>query len=232
MMKRNQEEIKHEKKSKSQFRSKRPPLPANKPLGANNEENGKRIGNIRQNRKEKVYNTDTESVKRQSKIPRLSMASVDRIPKPKKLQPESEYVQNTEEQQPQAKAIVRRSQSFLQNKITPTNKDVAGDVKLGKRVAGSATKPVINNNISSRRSVNYKPYTLREYKEKVMQEEPFSYKTRGGLGANIGGEEWMKEHEKRLRIKEFANRIKNSQFVRSDGMRNNFVPQYGQSKEK
>jgi hypothetical protein len=231
MMNEKQEEKKHEKKSKSQFRSKRPPLPANRPLVANNEENLKRIENIRSKRVEKVYNTDTESLKRQSKIPRLSMASVDRIPKPKKFESKNEYVQNTDQLQPQAKAVVRRSQSFLQNKITPTNKDVAGDIKLGKRVAGSAAKPGVSNNIS-RRSANYKPYTLREYKEKVMQEEPFSYKTRGGLGANIGGEEWMKEHEKRLRIKEFSNRIKNTQFIRSDGMRNNFAPQYGQQKEK
>jgi hypothetical protein len=74
--------------------------------------------------------------------------------------------------------------------------------------------------MKNRRSVNYKPYTLRQYKEIVEQEPQFTDKTRGGLGANIGGEEWQKENEKRQRIKEFANRIKQRQGqYTNDGMR-------------
>lgn len=45
-------------------------------------------------------------------------------------------------------------------------------------------------------------------------------KQRGGLGADIGGEEWQKEHEKRMRIKNFSSKIKNKNMsITSDGMR-------------
>ena len=84
------EEAKKEKiKSKSQFRHPRPPLPGN-----SNQKNSsalKKNGNAKTKRGEGKYSTDVEDVKRQSKIPRLSKASVERIPQPKKYIPESEY---------------------------------------------------------------------------------------------------------------------------------------------
>ena len=81
---------------------------------------------------------------------------------------------------------------------------------------------MINNKNKARRSVNYKPYTLREYRERFnsSEKEEFNYKMRGGLGADIGGDEWMKEHEKRARMKQFASKVKNKNMsILSDGMR-------------
>ena len=87
--------------------------------------------------------------------------------------------------------------------------------------------------LTNRRSVNYKPYTLRQYKDKVGQEQLFTEKTRGGLGANIGGEAWQKENEKRQRMKEFANRVKQNQGQHvNDGMRRTNQTSITEGREK
>lgn len=65
----------------------------------------------------------------------------------------------------------------------------------------------MESSVNSRRSANYKPYTLREYKDKFIQDDSIVNKTRGGLGADIGGEKWQIANEKRKRMKEFALKV-------------------------
>ena len=80
------EERKQEKakKSKSQFRNTKPPIPINKQSSNNIEiKQNRRVGNMRTKREKGNYNTDIENIRKPSKIPRLSQASVDRIPQPK-----------------------------------------------------------------------------------------------------------------------------------------------------
>ena len=66
-----------------------------------------------------------------------------------------------------------------------------------------------NNNSSQKvekRKVNYKPKSLKEYKEKYnngIKEH------RGGLGANIGGEEWEHKKEQNMKVKKYSEMIKN-----------------------
>jgi hypothetical protein len=54
-------------------------------------------------------------------------------------------------------------------------------------------------------STSYKPYTLREFKEKKEKDRVGS--KMGGLGANIGNEEWEKAQAKKERIKNFSKLI-------------------------
>ncbi len=176
---------------------------------------------------EPKYNTDVEDVKRQSKIPRLSRASVERVPQPKKYIPESEYVPNDAPKKTQ----MRRSQSFLQNKVQ-NKKPVVNNVHNYRKVANSAAKPSIDSKSGSRRSVNYKPYTLREYKDMSNKEVNFVEKKRGGLGANIGGDEWQKQQEKRQRMKEFASRVKKQSNNINDSMRRTSQTQNVENREK
>ena len=49
----------------------------------------------------------------------------------------------------------------------------------------------------------YKPYTLKDYKEIINVD------TLGGLGANIGTEEWEKKKEKMDKMSEYAKNIFN-----------------------
>ena len=59
---------------------------------------------------------------------------------------------------------------------------------------------------NEKRKVNYKPKSLKEYKEKYnngIKEH------RGGLGANIGGEEWEHKKEKNMKVKKYSEMIKN-----------------------
>ena len=201
-----QEEMNSKGKSKSQFRTQRPPLPKN---NSKQEKDNRIIGNMRKKRNMGEYNTDNDAEKRQSRIPRLTKANEEKISVPKKYTPDSEY-QISSASKVETKNANRRSQSFLTNKGNNKNDRNFNDLRNPRKIGGSASKAMPNNSIGSRRSVNYKPYTLREYKNRVESEEdPFYYKSRGGLGPNIGGEEWMKEHEKRERIKNFSNRIKN-----------------------
>lgn len=197
------------------------------------EQDARRIGNIRSKRQVGEYKTDTENAKKETLIPRLARASADRVPEPKKYIPGSEYHPIETPEKGGKKALMKRSQSFLQSKITPVQNQPVVNSRDPRKIANSANKPVTGNTIESRRSVNYKPYTLREYKDKVNQDEPFTYKMRGGLGADLGGEEWSKENEKRQRMKEFANRVKSQQFqMQTSGMRRTSMTQNPESQEK
>lgn len=212
-----------QKKSKSQYRAPRPPLPGANKVPQTEQKQARRVGNIRSKRLQSDYNTDIENPKRQSRIPRLSQASEDRIPKPKKYISDSEYKDDDPSLKKQPN-VIRRSQSFLsQNPKVASAPPVDFRSKIPSLPTQNAqnpknsqnqitpSKPEYANGVGTRRSVNYKPRTLREYKEMMDKEDPFTYKVRGGLGANIGGEEWQKEHEKRQRMKEFANRVKKNQ---------------------
>ena len=57
----------------------------------------------------------------------------------------------------------------------------------------------------------FKPYTLKEYKE-LQKHSKFDM---GGLGPNIGAEEWQKEKEKREKMLEFANKVRMNSMQRS-----------------
>ena len=59
---------------------------------------------------------------------------------------------------------------------------------------------------------NYKPYSLKEYKERHL--DPSAYRM-GGLGANIGTEEWEKQNNKVQAMKEFASKVKIENRARS-----------------
>ena len=59
---------------------------------------------------------------------------------------------------------------------------------------------------------NYKPYSLKEYKEKHL--DPSAYRM-GGLGANIGSHEWEKRNSKAQVMKEFASKVKIENRARS-----------------
>ena len=170
-----------------------------------------------------------KGLNKQSKIPRLSQASVDRIPQPKKYLPDSDYkVIDAEQDKPQ----IKRSQSFMNNKLSSSSVVNQGGIKNARKVVNSAAKPIIQDKDNTRRSSNYKPYTLREYKEIVDSEQQFTYKKRGGLGANIGGDEWQKQNEKRKRMKEFASRVKHQSKLAGDGMRRTSQTQNNENREK
>ena len=74
---------------------------------------------------------------------------------------------------------------------------------------GAYTNPQFpqNNEIKTeKKKVNYKPKSLKEYKQKYnsgIKEH------RGGLGANIGGEEWEHKKEQNLKVKKYSEMIKN-----------------------
>lgn len=225
----NEEEAKvnREKKAKSQYRNPRPPIPKQ------NQTNNQTAEKLVKNRSKNEYNTDTESQKAQnkskpivSKIPRLSSATRQNTEKPKRFEPNSEYkaVQNKDDTEKRPHPL-RRSQSYLQNNLKAKDPNINDlRTKPGRKPATHHTsdKNLPKEDIQSRRSANYKPYTLREYKQKFSDgtTDEFTYKMRGGLGADIGGENWTKEHEKRERMKHFASRVKDKNMsMVSDGMR-------------
>lgn len=137
------EELKNErnKKSKSQYRNGRPPL-ANNKIKLNNEENEikdhKRTKNSRIKKLKGQQLTDAEDVKKQSKIPRLSKASIDKIPLPKKYIPESDYKPTT---QSEKKPPIRRSQSFLKN-VASKPIEVANGTQEAQRIMNSVSNPM------------------------------------------------------------------------------------------
>ena len=47
--------------------------------------------------------------------------------------------------------------------------------------------------LGSKRTTNYKPYSLGEYKEMTSTQNSYKF---GGLGANIGSEDWEKARRK------------------------------------
>jgi hypothetical protein len=60
---------------------------------------------------------------------------------------------------------------------------------------------------SERKSSNYKPHTLQDYKEKMSKIKTESASARS-LGPNIGTREWQEKLEKNNKIKEYAQSIK------------------------
>ena len=69
----------------------------------------------------------------------------------------------------------------------------------------------INNNImeqqkNDKKKANYKPKSLKEYKEKYNNGVK---EHRGGLGANIGGKEWEHKKEQNMKVKKYSEMIKN-----------------------
>ena len=71
-------------------------------------------------------------------------------------------------------------------------------------VPARQSKPSSKRNNHEREQ--YKPYTLKEYKEK-HDNDPKMLKM-GGLGANIGTEDWVKRNNKLKAMKDFASRVK------------------------
>ena len=77
----------------------------------------------------------------------------------------------------------------------------------------SSTEKSKNNstekiNITKRKNIEYKPYTLVQYKNKY---EKNKLKILGGLGANLGGEEWNKRQRLFERKKRYSDFIKNDE---------------------
>jgi len=54
------------------------------------------------------------------------------------------------------------------------------------------------------KSTAYKPYTLKDYREKKTDK----YQKLGGLGANVGTDEWQERREKLDKMKRFASEVK------------------------
>ena len=50
-----------------------------------------------------------------------------------------------------------------------------------------------NNNLTTLKKINYKPHTLKEYKENLKKQ---NYRYPTSLGSNIGSPEWEEEHKK------------------------------------
>jgi len=65
--------------------------------------------------------------------------------------------------------------------------------------------------LSTKRTTNYKPYSLNEYKE--MQSTSNSYKF-GGLGANVGSDDWEKARKKQEMQRSFAQSVKEQNMAR------------------
>lgn len=66
----------------------------------------------------------------------------------------------------------------------------------------------------TRRQAGYKPYSLKEFKENYA--DPTKYRL-GGLGADIGSEEWQRRHSKAQAMKEFASKLKTENRAKSLG---------------
>ena len=62
-------------------------------------------------------------------------------------------------------------------------------------------------NLRTRKNIEFKPYTLEQYKNKY--EKNNNLKIFGGLGANLGGEEWNKRQKLLERKKHYSDFIKN-----------------------
>lgn len=72
-------------------------------------------------------------------------------------------------------------------------------------VASSRKKPEAENLKASGNPLSraeYKPYSLKDYKEI----KPSKYYELGGLGANIGNEQWKSRHEKLEKMSQYARR--------------------------
>ena len=70
-----------------------------------------------------------------------------------------------------------------------------------------------------KKKVNYKPKSLKEYKQKYNNG---TKEHRGGLGANIGGEEWEHKKEQNLKVKKYSEMIKNHNKDKENQFKNKF----------
>ena len=66
----------------------------------------------------------------------------------------------------------------------------------------------MNLNQLNKRKIIYEPYTLIEYKNKYENSNKNGKKL-GGLGANLGGEEWLKRQKMFERKKQYSDYVKN-----------------------
>ena len=64
-----------------------------------------------------------------------------------------------------------------------------------------------NTNSKVKRHINYKPKSLKEYKEKYINDKDIN-KQRGGLGPNIGTKEWDEREKVKNKVKEYSQKIK------------------------
>ena len=62
-------------------------------------------------------------------------------------------------------------------------------------------------NLRRQKNINFKPYTLEQYKNKYENNNNIRVFL-GGLGPNLGGEEWNKKHKMNERKKHYADYIK------------------------
>ena len=92
-----------------------------------------------------------------------------------------------------------QSRSTLRNHKAPVNKSFAGSpVNL---------ESLLIENRSDKRM--FSPYTLKDYK-KI---KPNKYILLGGLGANIGNEDWKKASEKKQKMKNYWKTLKKNNFI-------------------
>ena len=72
---------------------------------------------------------------------------------------------------------------------------------------------------TEKKKVNYKPKSLKEYKEKYNNGVK---EHRGGLGANIGGEEWEHKKEQNMKVKKYSEMIKNQNKEKENNFKKKF----------
>ena len=126
--------------------------------------------------------------------------------------------------------LINNNQNNIQMNIENNNniedKNLLNNKKklrpISAQIIGRSNRSYINNNNVTNLTMNnksnmtninrfeYKPYTLKDYKE-IMNVD-----TLGGLGANIGTEEWEKKKEKMDKMNDYAKNI----FKKSKGMKN------------
>lgn len=83
--------------------------------------------------------------------------------------------------------------------------------------------------LNDKRTTNYKPYSLSEYKD--MQSTHNSYKF-GGLGANIGSEDWERAKRKREMQRQFAQSVKEQNMTKMIRRERQEQPKEISSREK
>ena len=110
---------------------------------------------------------------------------------------------------------ISNDRSYFNHRILPYNKNSQRyqnifnkEVLLSdNRSNNSSEKSNLDNSI--KRKYLFEPYTLNEYKQKY--ENGLSMKKLGGLGANIGGEDWRIRQKMLERKKQYSEYIKNDE---------------------
>jgi hypothetical protein len=74
---------------------------------------------------------------------------------------------------------------------------------------------------------SYKPYSLKDYKDTKNKASV----QLGGLGPNVGADEWQKSKEKKDKMSEFSQNVKMFNAHRATGMENNIKPRKDKEKE-